>query len=92
MTLNLTPDIATGLTTLAAARALSVEEYLRGIVEHELATTQADETLAEGGSGMVLENGLLIYGVGTALPAVVIDDAIRRSREERSQHVLGSLS
>ena len=92
MTLNLTSNIAAGLTAIAAARGLSVEEYLRGIVEHELAATHADEIPAEEGSGMVLENGLLIYGAGTALPATVIDDAIRRSREERSQHVLGNLS
>ena len=35
------------------------------------------------------KNGLLIYGAGTALPATVIDNAIRRPREKRSQHVPG---
>lgn len=92
MTLNLTSNIAAGLTTIAAARGLSVEEYLSGLVANELAATHADELPAEEGSGLVLENGLLIYGAGTALPDSVIDDAIRRSREERSQHLLGNLS
>ena len=75
MTLNLTSNIAAGLTIIAAARGLSV-----------------DEMPAEEGSGMMLENGLLIYGAGTAMPDSIIDDAIRRSREERSQHLLGTLS
>ena len=92
MTLNLTSDIAAGLTTIAAARGLSVEDYLRQIVEDELATAQADEIPGKEGSGMVLENGLLIYGAGTALPTAVVDNAIRRSRDERSHHLLGSLS
>jgi hypothetical protein len=68
------------LATLAAACGLTVEEYLRQIVEHELAATQATQVPGEEGSGMVLENGLLIYGSRTALPAAVVDDAIRRSR------------
>ena len=84
MTLNLTSDIAAGLTIIAAARGLSVEDYLRQIVEHELATARA--------GGMVLENGLLIYGVGTVPPTAVVDNAIRRSRDERSHHLLGRLS
>lgn len=66
MTLNLTSEIAAGLTTIAAVRGLSVEQYLRQIVEHELAAAQADELPRNEGSGMVLENGLLIYGAGTA--------------------------
>ena len=38
---------------------------------------------------MVWENGLFIYGAGGALPAGFIDNAIQRSRDERSQHLLG---
>ena len=66
MTLNLTSDIAAGLTTIAAVRGLSVEQCLRQILEHELARAQANELPRNEGSGMVLENGLLIYGAGTA--------------------------
>jgi hypothetical protein len=93
LTLNLTPDVAAGLTTLAAARGLAIEEYLREIVEREMAAAQADGLPAEEAtSGMVVENGLLIYGAGTMLPDAVIDGAIHRSRAERSQHILGNLS
>ena len=38
---------------------------------------------------MICEDGLLIYGSGTALPAGFIDNAVRRSRDERSQHLWG---
>jgi len=75
MTLNLTSDIAAGLSTLAAAHA---------------SDAHPSDAHPEEGSGMIYENGLLIYGAGTALPSGLIDDAIRRSRDERSQHLLGS--
>jgi hypothetical protein len=41
---------------------------------------------------MAAENGLLVYRTGKPLPAQVVDEAIRRSREERSKRILGSLS
>ncbi len=44
------------------------------------------------GSGMVAENGLLVCRTGKPLPAEVVDEAIRRIREERSERILGSLS
>jgi hypothetical protein len=90
MTLELTSDVATGLAVLAAERGISVEEYLREMVAHELAAAgQPLEMNTEESSGMVLENGLFVYGAGTALPSDVIDNAIRRSREDRSRHVFG---
>jgi hypothetical protein len=93
MTLNLESDIAAGLATIASVRGLTVEEYLRQLVEHELAAARVfDIPVADEGSGMVMEHGLLIYGAGTELPAAVIDGALRRSREERSKHILGNLA
>ena len=89
MTLHLRPDVAAGLEALASAYGLSVEAYLENLVHKELPARSADAEQTEG-SGMVWEDGLLIYGAGTPLPAGVIDDALRRSREERSQHLLGS--
>jgi len=38
---------------------------------------------------MFWENGPFVYRTGGPLPAHVVDDAIRRSREERAQHILG---
>jgi len=40
-------------------------------------------------SGMILENGLKVYETGNPLPARVLNDAIRRLRDERSQQILG---
>jgi hypothetical protein len=42
-------------------------------------------------SGMVEENGIPVYRTGKPLPVSMVDDAIRRSREERSLHLLGLL-
>lgn len=89
MTLNLTSDVAADLETLASVRGLSVEECLREMVQHELAVTGGGEPVDDSVSGMILEDGVLIYGAGTALPKEVIDQAIRRSRANRDQHVLG---
>jgi hypothetical protein len=41
---------------------------------------------------MVTENGLLVYRTGKPLAAPVVDEALRRSREERSKRILGNLS
>jgi hypothetical protein len=60
----------------------------RPLVERELAAEVIERSPSEG-SGMVWEDGLLVYGAGTALPAGFIDNALRRFREERSQHLLG---
>jgi hypothetical protein len=40
---------------------------------------------------MVWENGLLVYRTGKPLPSHVVDDAILRSREERSLQILALL-
>lgn len=38
---------------------------------------------------MVWEDGLLVYGAGTALPLGFMDNALRPSRDQRSRHLLG---
>jgi hypothetical protein len=91
MTLNLKSEIAAALQSLAAAQGLSVEDYLQQLVEKELPAVTSEPALAES-SGMVRENGLLVYRTGKPLPARVVDEALRRSREEISRHILGNLS
>jgi hypothetical protein len=91
MTLDLKPEIAAALKSLAAARGLSVEDYLQELVENQL-TLNLEETPGSEGSGMVWENGLFVYRTGRPLPQGVVDDAIRQSREERAQRILGTLS
>jgi len=91
MTLDLRPEIAAGLQALASEQGLSVEDYLQRLIARELPGGMAGAATAEE-SGMVLEDGLLVYRTGRPLPAAVIDDAIRRSRDERAQHILGELS
>ncbi|HXB20347.1 MAG TPA: hypothetical protein VNV88_03140 [Candidatus Solibacter sp.] len=90
MTLDLRPEIAEGLKALATAQGLSVEAYLQQLVEREL-PAQALSTSSEG-SGMVWENGLFVYRTGKPLPAHIVDDAIRRSRQERLENILGNHS
>ena len=91
MTLNLKSDVAAALESLAAAQGLSVEDYLQQVVERELPAVTSEPAPLEG-SGMVSENGLLVYRAGKPLPTQVVDEAIRRSREERSKRILGNLS
>jgi hypothetical protein len=90
MTVHLTEEVAAGLTTLAAAHRLSVEDYLKQLIDRELPVEVS--SAPREGSGMVWENGLLVYRTGNPLPRHVVDNAILRSREERAQHILGSRS
>jgi len=79
MTLHLAPEVAAGLEALASAHGLTVEDYLKQLVDRELPARDAEPAPAEG-TGMVWENGLLVYRTGNPLPAQLVDDAIRRSR------------
>ncbi len=88
VTLNLKPELEAGLSAHARATGLSLEAYLQRLVEKDLASEVAEAGPTEG-SGMVWEDGLLIYGQGTALPSGFLSDALNRSREDRSQHLLG---
>jgi hypothetical protein len=91
MTLHLAPEVAAGLKALASAHGLTVEDYLKQLVVRELPARDAEPAPAEG-TGMVWENGLLVYRTGNPLPAPRVDDAIWRAREERSQRILGDPS
>ena len=88
MTLDLRPEIAQGLETLASAQGLSVEDYLQLLIARELPPAMTEPSATDA-SGMVWEDGLYIYGAGTSLPSGFIDTALRLSREERSRHILG---
>jgi hypothetical protein len=91
MTLDVKPEIAAALEALAVAQGLSVEEYLQQLVEKELpANFEAGGD--PDGSGMVWENGLLVYRTGKPVPQGVVDDLIRRGREERARRILGGKS
>lgn len=91
MTLDVKPEIAAALEALAAAQGLSVEDYLQQLVQKELpANLEAGD--ASEGSGMVRENGLLVYRTGKPVPQSVVDDLIRRGREERARRILDGKS
>jgi hypothetical protein len=90
MTLDLKPEIAAALEALATAKGLSVEDYLQQLVENHL-TLKLEDTKGSAGSGMVWENGLFVYRTGRPLPQGIVDDAIRQSREERAQRILGKI-
>jgi hypothetical protein len=93
MTLEVKPQLAAALEALASARGVSVEEYLQYLVERELPGKENEEDAARSeASGMVWENGLFVYRTGRPLPPHIVDDAVRRARQERAQHILGNLS
>jgi hypothetical protein len=88
ITLNLRPEMEAGLLAQAVATGLTLEDYVQRIVEKEVVPVDL-EPAPEEGSGMVWENGLYVYGAGTRLPAGFLENAVRRSREERLQQVSG---
>lgn len=91
MTLDVKPEVAAALQSLATAKGLTVEEYLEQLVKKELPPPQ-DDSSSSGLSGMVWQNGLFVYRTGRPLPMHVVDDAIRQVREERAQDILGEHS
>jgi hypothetical protein len=91
MTLDVKPEIAAALEALAAAQGLSVEDYLQQLVEKELPPNHEAGGVSEG-SGMVWENGLLVYRTGKPVPQGVVDELIQRGREERARRILGGKS
>lgn len=91
MTFDLKPEIAAALRALASAKGMSVEDYLQQLVEKELPLQLENASQSEA-SGMVWENGLFVYRTGMPLPLGVVDDTIRRVREERARHILGEHS
>ena len=72
VTLHLKPELEAGLLAQAQASGMTPEGYLQYLVEKELSAYAVEGGSAEG-SGMLWEDGLLIYGAGTALPAGFID-------------------
>ncbi|MCX6630671.1 MAG: hypothetical protein NTW28_23895 [Candidatus Solibacter sp.] len=91
VTLNLKPEVEAGLLAQARDNGMSLEGYLQQLVEREFSTEAIERGPSEG-SGMVWENGLLVYRTGRPLPAHLVDDAIRLSREQRALHIVGDFS
>jgi hypothetical protein len=85
MTLDVKPEIAAALESLAAAKGLSVEAYLEQLVERELPVRTGIGASSEG-SGLVLEDGLLVYRTGRPMPSDTVEDVLRQIREERADH------
>jgi hypothetical protein len=91
MTFHLRPETEAKLVTIAAAHGLSADDYLEALVERE-ALIGTPPPPGELSSGMVLEeSGLRVYRTGNPVPAFLVDDAIRRSRDERALHLIGDL-
>jgi hypothetical protein len=85
--LELPPEREATLQAQARARGLTVQQWLLQLAEQSSSVIDEQE---EPGSGMVEENGLLVYRTGKPLPAHVVDDAIYRSREARAQHLISN--
>ena len=92
MTLHLRPETQAKLTAIAAAHGLTADDYLEALVEREVLIESPETSPKEAASGMVVEeSGLRVYRTGKPIPASLVDNALRRSREERSLHILGDL-
>jgi hypothetical protein len=89
VTLNLKPEVEAGLAAHTKATGMTLEDYLEYLVERDLSPDTAEGGATEE-SGMVWENGLFVYRTGRPVPAHIVDDAIRQTREGRAQHILGS--
>jgi hypothetical protein len=93
VTLNLKPEVEAGLVDQAREADMTLEGYLESLIERELpdVSVEAEQSVAaeeSEESGMVWEDGLLVYRTGRPLPAYIIDNAVKRSREERARHLL----
>lgn len=67
VTLHLKPELEAALLAQVQAAGLTLEDYLQQLVEKEL-SAEAIEAGPPEGSGMVWENGLLVYRTGMPLP------------------------
>ena len=90
MSVHLRPETEARLTALAAASGVSVDDYLAALVERE---APRDELVpsSETESGMIWENGLHVYRTGKPLPLELVNDTVRRTRDERMMHIIGNL-
>jgi hypothetical protein len=48
-----------------------------------------DAGAEDGETGLVEEDGLVVYRTGRPLPDHILDQALLRMREERASHILG---
>lgn len=85
-------DNAARYRKAAQARGLTVDRWMLELADTAAAEQAQTPTSGEPASGLVEENGLLVYRTGNPLPAELVDDAVRHSRGERSSHLLGDLS
>jgi hypothetical protein len=91
LTIEIPDDNVARYRKVAQAQGLTVDRWLLELADSAAAPEEPAPELGEQATGMVEENGLFVYRTGNPLPAQVVDDAVRRSREERSLHLLGNL-
>ncbi len=85
--LHLKPELEAGLMAQARAVGTTPEVHVQHLVEKDLSSGPT-EVIPSDASGMVCDNGLLVYGAGTALPAGFLDHALRQNRDERGWNLL----
>jgi hypothetical protein len=91
LTIEIPDDNAARYQKVAQAQGLTVDRWLLELADSAAASEEPAQEPGSQATGMVEENGLLVYRTGKPVPVHVVDDAIRRSREERSLHLLGNL-
>lgn len=81
LTLNLPPDIERAYLDAATAKGVALD-----LLVAEVLITNLPEV-----SGLVEEDGLIVYKTGAPLPPAYLEDALRSSREERHRQILGNI-
>jgi hypothetical protein len=83
VTLNLPPDVERAYVDAASAKGVDLDSLLT-----EILISQSQQAPSEA-HGLVDEDGLVVYKTGRPLPEGYLEEALRRSRDERSLQILG---
>ena len=85
ITLNLPPDV-----DAATARGVALDSFVTEVLINQ-SPAEAPNAFPEKSEvhGLTEEEGLVVYKTGRPLPAGHLDEASRRSRDQRGVQVLG---
>jgi hypothetical protein len=91
MSLHLKPETEAKLEALAAEYGISADAFVEALIEKEAFDRGAPGGISESSGMVVEEHGLRVYRTGKPAPTSLIDDAIRRTREDRLARISGIL-
>jgi hypothetical protein len=93
LTVHIPDDVVPAFKAKASGLPLEVfaEQVLLERIHGDDVVSETTAPL-EADSGMVVEkNGLRVYRTGKPMPLELVNDIIRRTRDERMMHIIGNL-